>query len=186
MDGEQNEHALRVWNTATHLHCNLDFQINSQPLAACLTKNPAIGGRAWPSFILRDPAWEPLVALWLNSTLGLINFWFLGSRQQSGRAILTLTRIENLLVPDPRQLDDAQLALAESTAYSFMDRELLPSNESWRDNTRQQLDEILLIDLLQLERSLLDSLEITRNQWCREPSVHGGQSTQPRSSNCAS
>ena len=185
IDGEREDHALRVWKTATRLHCNLDFQINSQPLAACLTEEPAIGGRAWPSFILRDAAWEPLVALWLNSTLGLINFWFLGSRQQSGRAILTLTRIEDLLVVDPRQLDDAQLVLAESTAYSFMDRELLPSNESWRDNARQQLDEILLVELLQLERSLLDSLEITRNQWCREPSVHGGQSTQPRSSSSA-
>lgn len=179
VDGDQHDQALRVWATATRLHCNLDFQVNSQPLAACLTPEPAIGGRAWPSFILDDPAWEPLVALWLNCTLGLVNFWFLGSRQQSGRTILSLTRLAELLVPDPRQLDDAQLALAESVAGAYAHTELLPANEAWRDAARQRLDETLLAELLGLERSLLDSLAVTRDQWCAEPSVHGGKGTAP-------
>ncbi len=181
VDGEQHELARQVWSTATRLHCNLDFQINSQPLAACLTETPVIGGRAWPSFSLHNDSWEPFVALWLNSTLGLINFWFLGSRQQSGRAILTLTRIGDLLVPDPRRLDASQLALAESTADAYAGIDLLPANESWRDEARQQLDAILLTDLLRLEPSVINSLTITRDQWCREPSVHGDQQSQPAS-----
>lgn len=179
VDGDQHDLALQVWNTATRLHCSLDFRINSQPLAACLTEKPAIGGRAWPSFNLHDDSWESLVALWHNSTLGLINFWFLGSRQHSGRAILTLTRISDLLVPDPRILDASQLALAESTAETYARIDLLPANESWRDEARQQLDEIVLVNILGLDSSVLPSLEITRTQWCREPSVHGGQDTRP-------
>ena len=180
--GDRHELALQVWSTATRLHCNLDFQINSQPLAACLTDGPVIGGRAWPSFCLHDDSWEPFVALWLNSTLGLINFWFLGSRQQSGRAILTLTRIGDLLVPDPRRLDSAQLALAESAANAYAETELLPANESWRDDARRRLDEVVLIDILGLDNRILPSLDITRAQWCREPSVHGGQDTRPSGS----
>ena len=179
VDGSQHDQALRVWATATRLHCNLDFQVNSQPLAACLIPEPAIGGRAWPSFVLDDPEWEPLVALWLNSTLGLLNFWFLGSRQQAGRTILSLTRIAELLVPDPRRLDEAQLARARSTADAYADTELLPANEAWRDAARQRLDEILLADMLGLERSVLGSLAVTRSQWCSEPSVHGGKDTAP-------
>lgn len=179
VDAQQHDDALTVWETATRLHCNLDFQINSQPLAACLTEEPVIGGRAWPSFILRDSAWESFVALWLNSTLGLVNFWFLGSRQQSGRAILTLTRLGDLLVPDPRQLSANQLALAMLTADSYIDQDLLPANESWRDSPRQHLDEVLLVDILELGHQLLSPLNITRRQWCHEPSVHGGQDTRP-------
>ena len=174
-----HDKALAVWATATRLHCNLDFRVNSQSLAACLTPEPVIGGRAWPSFILDDRDWEPFVALWLNSTLGLINFWFLGSRQQSGRTILSLTRIGELLVPDPRQLSDTQLALAGSVADTYADTDLLPANEAWRDEARQQLDELLLIDMHGFERSVLDSLALTRTQWCAEPSVHGGKGTAP-------
>ena len=45
------ELALDRWNAAaSRLHFNLDFRINSQSLAACLTPEPVIGGRAWPSF----------------------------------------------------------------------------------------------------------------------------------------
>ena len=44
--------AIDVWNaTASRLHFNLDFRINSQSLTACLTPTKAIGGRAWPNFI---------------------------------------------------------------------------------------------------------------------------------------
>ncbi|WP_419840012.1 class I SAM-dependent methyltransferase [Candidatus Poriferisodalis sp.] len=179
IDNDRRELALQVWNTATRLHCNLDFQINSQPLAASLTAEPVIGGRAWPSFILHDDSWEPFVALWLNSTLGLINFWFLGSRQQSGRAILTLTRIGDLLVPDPRRFDATQQALAYSTSSAYAETSLLPANESWRDEARHHLDEIMLVDILGLDRQHLRSLDITREQWCLEPSVHGGQSSRP-------
>lgn len=179
VEGERHDHARRVWETATRLHCNLDFRINSQSLAACLTETPVIGGRAWPSFVLRERKWEPLVALWLNSTLGLINFWFLGSRQQSGRAILTLTRLGDLLVPDPRTLHDEQLALAASIADCYGRRDMRPSNEAWRDEARQELDAVLLVNMMGLDRTIIESLAVTREQWCREPSVHGGKPTQP-------
>jgi len=50
--------AAEVWETATRLHFNLDFRFTSQPLAACLTNEKALGGRAWPSFQLQ-PGGKP-------------------------------------------------------------------------------------------------------------------------------
>ena len=41
---------IDVWETASRLHFNLDFQLNSQSLAACLTSERSIGGTAWPNF----------------------------------------------------------------------------------------------------------------------------------------
>ncbi len=46
--------AAELWKTATRLHFNRDFRFTSQPLAACLTPEPALGGTAWPSFILHS------------------------------------------------------------------------------------------------------------------------------------
>ena len=46
------EKAVRIWGrTASRLHSNLDFQLNSQPLAMCLTPEKCIGGTAWPNVI---------------------------------------------------------------------------------------------------------------------------------------
>ena len=44
------QRALTVWEAATRLHFSLDFQLNSQSLAACLTPKKSIGGRVWPNF----------------------------------------------------------------------------------------------------------------------------------------
>ena len=172
--------AENVWRqTATRLHFNRDFQLNSQPLAACLTPEKSLGGRAWPNFRLDDEAWEPSVVLWANSTLGLMTFWWQGSRQQQGRTLLTISRLPELLMLDPRALSEAQHRLAAELLAEFAGPDLLPANEAWRDETRQALDEALLIDLLRLPRETVKALGLLRRQWCAEPTVHGGKPTRP-------
>ncbi|MXW96560.1 MAG: hypothetical protein F4110_15330 [Acidimicrobiaceae bacterium] len=173
------EEALAVWESSTRLHINLDFQLNSQALAACITAEPCIGGRAWPSFALESVAWEEAVALWMNTTLGLIGFWFAASRQQQGRANVTITRLEDLVAVDPRRLADGQLAAAGEVFERFRLRRLLPANEAYRDDTRWELDEAVLCEVLGLPAEVLVPLAVLRTQWCEEPSVHGGKSTRP-------
>jgi len=175
-----NSKALKVWATASRLHFNRDFQINSQPLAACVTPEPAIGGTAWPTFKLRDTRWEPAVLLWANTTLGLISFWWIGTRQQQGRARVTISKLPELTVLDPRALTDRQLDTARKIFEQFKDRQLKPANEAYRDDTRLTLDKAVLVDLLGLEESkVMPPLAVLRDQWCREPSVHGGKATRP-------
>ena len=176
----QDERAVRVWETATRLHFNRDFRLNSQSLAACLTPSAAIGGRAWPNFRVEgDPRHEKALALWANTTLGLICFWWVAGRQQQGRAILTITGLPSLPVLDVRTFDSRQLRLADETFASFRDWRFLPANEAYRDGTRQALDRAVLCDLLGLPESMLEPLAVLREQWCAEPTVHGGKSTRP-------
>ena len=176
----QEGRAARVWETATRLHFNLDFRLNSQSLAACLTPEPTIGGRAWPNFRVEgDPRREQALALWTNTTLGLICFWWVAGRQQQGRAILTITGLPSLPVLDVRTLESRQLRLAEEAFASFRDWTFLPANEAYRDETRQALDRAVLCELIGLPESILEPLGVLREQWCAEPTVHGGKSTRP-------
>ncbi len=176
----RDERATEVWQeTVSRLHFNRDFQINSQPLAACMTPDPTMGGTAWPNFLCEDRRWEKALALWANTTLGLIAFWWVGSRQQQGRARLSISRLPELTVLDARTLSRKQLDLADSLFDEFAGRELLPANEAWHDETRQALDRAVLIEVLGLPEDILEALALLRRQWCAEPSVHGGKGTRP-------
>ena len=171
--------AVEVWqNTASQLHFNLDFRLNSQSLAACMTPEKSIGGRAWPNFVADRSVWEKPMALWANSTLGVIGFWWLGMRQQQGRAMLTISRLPELLALDARALSKEQAAAARDVFADFRNRKMLPANEAYRDPVRQELDRALLVDVLGLPEKLLDSLAALRDSWCAEPTVHGGKTTR--------
>ena len=173
--------AIDVWNaTASRLHFNLDFRINSQSLTACLTPAKAIGGRAWPNFIPeQEDEWTLPLVLWSNTTLGLIAFWWVGTRQQQGRACLTITQLPRLTVLDPRTLSQEQLAQAEDIFERFKEKEFLPANEAYRDDARQALGSRCLGGAIErLPEETLEPLAILRDQWCAEPSVHGGKKTR--------
>ncbi len=139
-----------------------------------------IGGRAWPSFILHRREWAEAIILWANTTLGLMSFWWKGSRQHQGRVSMTLSRLPRLPVLDPRALSDSQIRDARKVFAQFRRRPLLPANEAYRDEVRADLDRAVLSDLLGLPEEALGSLRLLRDQWCAEPSVHGGKATRIR------
>ena len=171
--------AAEFWRDgASRLHFNLDFRLNSQPLAACLTEKPSLGGRAWPNFLTKK-SWEIPLVLWANTTLGLISFWWAGTRQQQGRSNLTIARLPQLLSLDAAQLTEEQRNLSEKIFDDFRDRNFLPANEAYRDDVRKALDRAVLVDVLGYEDDLLENLAILREQWCAEPSVHGGKASKP-------
>ena len=170
--------AVDVWQrTASRLHFNRDFQINSQSLAACLTAEPSVGGRAWPNFLLDEVGWDEAFVLCANSTLGLMSFWWVGTRQQQGRAMITIDALPGLPVLDPRPLGEPGRAKAVEMFERFSTRDFLPANEAYRDAARQELDRAVLVELFGLPERVLAPLAIVRNQWCAEPSVHGGKNT---------
>ena len=174
-----DDKAKAVWRRAGHLHFNRDFRLNSQSLAACWTKERTMGGRAWPSFELANPRGEKALSLWANTTLGLLLFWWQGNKQQSGRAIVTISGLPFLAVLDVRSLTKSQLKKAEKIFEKFSGREFLPANEAYRDRAREDLDKAVLADLLGLGGEVLEPLGLLRRKWCAEPSVHGGKKTGP-------
>ena len=172
------ERGVKMWeNHASRLHVNINFQLNSQPLAACLTEEISLGGE-WPNFTTREE-WEIPLVLWANTTIGLISFWWAGTRQQQGRARLTITRHPELITLDPRVITDKQLAQCREILEEFRQKEFKPANEAYHDRTRQELDEAVLVSLLGFDRQILTNLATLRKQWCHEPSVHGGKKTAP-------
>ena len=169
--------ALGTWGTASRLHCSVDFRINSQSLSMCLTPEPCIGGRAWPNVIPHDTGHEIPLLLWSNSTLGLMMFWYKGTRQQPGRSVLSISRHPDLPVLDVRTLAESQLNQCDEIFQAFKDRKFLPANEAYRDPVRKELDSELF-HMLGIKSSFLDGLELLRRKWSAEPSVHGGKSTR--------
>lgn len=183
---EHRERAKEIWKTATRLHYNRDFQLNSQMLGACVTPQRCLGGRAWPSFVVDDERWERPLALWANTILGLVGHWWIGTRQQNGRAMLSIRLLPELPTLDCRALTSSQLSALEQVFANFGNQLLLPANEAWRDTTRQALDEAVLCDVLGLDAAagitraeFLEALDVLRREWCQEPSVHGNKPTAP-------
>lgn len=170
---------------ATRLHINRDFRLNSQPTAACLTPVPAIGGRAWPSFQPDPPkasdgeAWEKALCVWLNTTLGLVGRWWMSSRQQKGRANLTVTTIGIIPVVDLRQLTPMRIQTAAAIFDDFKECEFLPANEAYRDPVRADLDRAVAKKVLHLPDAAVEGIGRLRLMWCSEPSAHGNKRTRP-------
>ena len=171
--------ATAVWATASRLHYNLDFRLNSQSLAACVTPEPSLGGRAWPNLKPEEDRHTWPLLLWANTTLGLMTFWWKGSRQQEGRALLTITSIPELPTLDPRALSDRQITTCMEIYERLKSERFLPANEAYRDPIRKRLDHAMWLDVLGLPETELAGLELVRRQWCSEPSVHGGKTTRP-------
>ena len=173
------------------LHINRDFQVNSQPTAACLTPAAALGGRAWPSFRPSSgPAgllemWEKALCVWLNSTLGLIGRWYVSNRQQQGRASLSVTAIGIIPVPDLRTIPRGRIVAAAKAFDDLIGEAMLPANEAYRDQARIELDERALRGLLGRPRDELDNLAVLPPTVVYEPSVHGGKKTRPLTTEAA-
>ena len=176
----QRDRAKSLWDKhAGKLCINQDFRLNSQPLVACCTSVRALGGMAWPGFFPHDESYVIPVLLFANSTLGIFAHWWNGSRQQNGRSRQSISRLPDMMTIDPRNFTDDQFEISNIIFELFKEREFLPANEAYRDNTRRELDRAVLIDLLGLPEPIMDSLELVRYKWCCEPSVHGGKSTRP-------
>ena len=164
--------------TASRLHHNVDFRINSQSLAACLTDSPCIGGRAWPNLLPHDDAHALPLLLWSNTTLGLMLYWWCGVRQQMGRASVKITAIPMLPTLDVRRLKRRVLKEFDDLFGDFEGRAFLPANEAYRDCVRMELDAYVL-RILGIPEGVLKALDLVRIKWCSEPSVHGGKRTKP-------
>ncbi len=183
-NGYTNAKGQRI-AAATRLHINEGFRLTSQALGACFTPVPAIGGMAWPSLQVEPPnpedceKWEKALCVWLNSTLGLLSRWWMSSRQQPGRARLSVTTIGNIPVLDLRKLTPHRLNAASAVFDSFAEREFLPANEAYRDPARADLDRALAKRVLYLPASAVEGIARLRLMWCSEPSVHGNKKTRP-------
>ena len=167
--------AANVWTSASRAHLNLDFRFNSQPLTVAFTVQASIGGRAWPNVIFDDKRFDYAFAVWANSTLGLLCFWWHSNRQVSGRGTTTIRAVPSLPVLNFRCLTDEQLLMAETIFDEFRDNDLLPAYLADADPHRALLDHRVICDLLGFDEDIYEAVRRLSAKWSAEPSVHGGK-----------
>ena len=153
-----------VWDTASHLHMNLDARTTSQCLMASYTASPVVGGTAWPS-IISPKEHQKGLAVWCNSTLGILCRWVMSNHEQPGRSRTSRTAILDLPVPESDSLERLAATYDEFATKPF-DRMM----NLWRDRTRIAMDDSLL-ERLGIEADL----DYIRKHLCAEPSVNGGR-----------
>ena len=169
------ERAADTWERAvSRLHLTRDFQLNSQSLGACFTSEKSVGGRAWPNFLTDDDSTAKVILLWFNSTMGLMSYWWGGTRQQLGRTVVTISAIPSLIALDTQSFDKDMVEQTDHLFDKFSNVEFLPANEACQDKNRIALDNALF-DLLGVSPSVIEGFDLIRRQWCNEPSVHGGK-----------
>ena len=169
------EKAATIWGTASRAHINRDFPFGSQALAAAFTERESIGGRVWPNVIFGDTRYDYAFAVWGNSTLGLLSYWWHSSRQQSSKASLTIRQAETIPVLDLRTLSDEQLTTAEGIFDEFRELELMPAYLADADPNRALLDRRVVRDLMGFDEDIYRGVRRLAQKWCVEPSVHGGK-----------
>lgn len=180
----REETAEEIWNGASRLHILLEFRLTSNSLLAALTELKTLGGSSWATFNTQQEDWEIPILLWMNTSLGLMLFWWLGSRTQPGRARLTVSQIPDLPVFDVRTLSEDQLKTAEVIFSEFNQLKFLNANRAYEDEVRQALDRAVLEGMCGFRdpelSQIMEELDRLRLAWCREPSVHGGNRNRPQ------
>ena len=169
------EKANAVWQTASRAHLNSEFTFGSQPLAVAFTESVSLGGTVWPNVIFDDERFDYAFAIWANSTLGLLSYWWRSSRQQSSKARMTIRAAEALPILDLRALMDEQLAEAERVFDEFRALDLKPAYLADADPNRALLDRRLTRDVLGMDERTYAAIRRLCAKWCAEPSVHGGK-----------
>ena len=167
--------AIAAWINASRSHINSDFTFGSQALAVAFTERDSLGGSVWPNVSFSEQIFDCAFAVWGNSTLGLLSYWWHSSRQQSSKARMTIRQAETLPVLDFRALSDGQLAATEGIFDDFRELELLPAYLADADPNRALLDRRVVCELLGLGEEAYRGVRRLAAKWCAEPSVHGGK-----------
>lgn len=170
-----------VQASASHLHFNQNFRFNSQATAMQYTRRRTIGGRAWMTIRFPDAAMEAAVALWGNTTLGLLLHWWQANKQQSGRGNIGKSALLNFICLDPMRLTGAQLEQSAALLHAQASLPMRPVNEIVGDANRAALDRKFLGDILGLPKELFapgGPLDLVRAKLAAEPSVHGNKKSK--------
>ena len=169
------EKADMAWATASRAHLNAEYTFGAQPLAVAVTDDNSLGGSAWPNVIFADRRFDYAFAIWGNSSLGLLSYWWHSSRQQSSKARMTVRTADSLPVLDFRALSDEQLTTAKAIFDEFRALDLKPAYLADADENRALLDRRVVCDLLGFGEDVYQAVRYLAAKWCAEPSVHGGK-----------
>ena len=160
------------------LFISRNLRLTSQALAAARTERLMMGGSTWTALLSDDDGTKSALAIWLNSTLGLMVRTCYAQTTQTGRARLQIRGLAGFPVPDFAADSDAgqqARAIARQHIGELAALELQPASYAFQDANRQRVDSVALA-MVELGENQQANAAVAalRQQWCREPSVHGG------------
>ena len=170
-----------IWSQAGILHVTRDVRYNSQAIMATLTNVRALGVRAW--FTLKAKDDDPVarsrreiaLALWCNSTFGMLLHANHSNRAQDGRGTGNKGMLETLAALDVRRLADWQLDEAQAICRDFRERKFQPFHCLAVDPARVELDQRIVSDMLGLGGDALAAAARLRRLLASEPSIRGAK-----------
>ena len=172
---------MPIWSQSGTLHITVDVRYNAQPIMAVRTDVRTLGVRAWHTLSVHED--DPLIrsrleialALWCNSTLGMLLHADHSNSAQEGRGQGNKGMLESLTTLDIQQLKAWQLEEALAMWQDFKDRKFQPFYQCAVDPVRTQLDERIVRDLLGLGEDAVASVARLRTLLAGDPSIHGSK-----------
>ncbi len=173
-----------IWSQSGSLQMTCDVRYNSQRVMGTRTAVRTLGMSTWHSLRVRDDSAsvgaqrETALALWLNSTFGLLQHAGHANRTQFGRGRGNKGMLETLSTLDVRQLQSWQLDEAQSIWRDFQDRSFESFHRCAVDPVRIELDQRVISDLLALSDEAQDTVARLRELLATDPSIHGAKDPQ--------
>ncbi len=174
------DHA-QVWAAAGHLHLTRDVRYNTQRVAAVRTFQRTLGVRTWYSLRLDDRAgerrgdMEAALALWCNSTFGLLCHASRANPSQLGRGLGSRTLLRKLPTLNVLELEPWQLDAAASAWRTLARLEFASFHCCAVDPARIDLDRAVARGILGLGAAGEETAARLRRILAAEPSIHGSK-----------
>ncbi len=168
----------RMLARRSDLFVSRNLRMTSQALAAARTDRSMMGGSTWTALTSDNDDVKSALAIWLNSTLSLLMRISYAQTTQPGRARLQIRGVAGFPVPDfaaDTPAGEQARTVARERIGELLTLELQPVSYAFRDPNRHRIDQVAL-EMLGLgeDASAVAAVAALRDQWCREPSVHGG------------
>ena len=175
-----SDHAA-IWVQSGTLQMTRDVQYDSQRIIAARTAVSTLGIRAWHTLNVNDS--DPLIkarreialALWCNSTLGMLLHANHSNRSQRGRGTGNKGMLETLSTLDVRKLEAWQLDEAQVIWNDFKARKFQSFHQCAVDPVRIELDERVVRELLGLGDDAVAAVARLRSLLASDPSIHGSK-----------
>ena len=172
---------MPIWSQSGTLHITVDVRYNAQPVMAVRTGIRTLGVRAWHTLSTHgdDPLvsarQETALALWCNSTFGLLLHANHSNSAQEGRGQGNKGMLETMTTLDIRKLEAWQLDEAQAIWQEFSNRKFMPFYQCTTDPARVELDERIVKDLLGLGEGAVASVARLRTLLAVDPSIRGSK-----------
>ena len=169
------QEATRMRATAGHFHLARNLRMSAQTIALAYTDDECMGGRSWNT-IKAEQGVSEAIAIFLNSTYGLIIRVGYGQSTDLGRSTIQVRAIDNHPIPD-FGADTDESRHARSIAVQHFDRlRTLPLKRislSILDPNREEIDRVATLMLgIPWNDEIKDMLAYWRRLMCLQPVVH--------------